>query len=223
MRVNPVLVAVLLSIMLPACVAHAALRSPQVPVNGSALQSFFTSQAQSINVSAGQQDIQSFSLPVDGSFEVHSFVPTTASFGMYNAGDPAPAWYSLLPGSTDPSWFVEVGFRSAPDRAVINLFDGQGALVGTNTYLGADHANFGFVTQGADGVFYSQDARNPGGAPKILVFAGTGARAGSTWIACETSAGASGDFADVITLVNFPVLPVPTLSTTWGRVKALYK
>jgi hypothetical protein len=219
LRVIATLVVTAVSCALP---AHAALRSPQVPVSGTALQAFFTAQGQSINASADQQDFQTFSLPASSSFDVHSFVSNPAIFfGMYNAGEAVPA-LNVLPAAASPGWFYTVAFRTAPQRAVVNLFDGTATLAGTNTYVGADNTNFGFFTQG-NALFYTQDARNPGAAPQILAFAGTGSRAGSTWFACETSAGAGGEFADVIVLVSFSALPVPTNSTTWSRVKALYK
>lgn len=217
-----VIATVVFAVMTCALPAHAALRSPQVPVVGTALQSFFTAQGQSINVSAAQQDIQTFSLPDGRGFDTHSFVSSSAAFGMYNAGDAAPALNAVLPGVVSPGWFAAVEFRPTPQRAIVNLIDEFSSLVSTNVYLGADNTNFGFFSQGADGPFYTQDARNPGAAAKILVFAGTGTLVGSTWFACETSAGAGGDYADLIALVNFSVLPVPTATTSWSRVKALY-
>ena len=46
--------------------SHAALRSPQVPVSGSALQFFFASQIQAINAVGSQLDAQSFSVLAGG-------------------------------------------------------------------------------------------------------------------------------------------------------------
>jgi hypothetical protein len=203
--------------------ARAALRSPQVPVSGSALQSFFTAHGQSINVSAGQQDIQQFSIPISTSFQVQLF-NASATFGAYNASDAVPALYQLMPGAASTGWFAEASFRTSPQRMVVNLFDATSALVGTNTYLSADNTDLGFYVQDVvGGVFYTQDARNTGGAPHILVFNATGALAGSTWFACETSAGPGGDFADVIALVDLAFAPVPVATTSWSRVKGLYK
>jgi hypothetical protein len=203
--------------------AYAALRSPQVPVSGSALQSFFTAHGQSINVSAGQQDIQQFSIPISTSFQVQLF-NASATFGAYNASDAVPALYQLMPGAASTGWFAEASFRTSPQRMVVNLFDVASTLQGTNTYLGADNTDLGFYVQDVvGGVFYTQDARNTGGAPHILVFNATGALAGSTWFACETSAGPGGDFADVIALVDLAFAPVPVATTSWSRVKGLYK
>jgi len=204
--------------------ARAALRSPQVPVTGTALQSFFTAHGQSINASAAQQDLQRFSVPINSSFEAQVFAGDSPTFGAYNASAAAPPLYLIIPGAVATGWFSEASFRTSPQRMVINLFDATSAFQGTVTYLGADNTDFGFYTQSVGGgVFYRQDARNAGGAPSILVYSATGALAGSTWFACETSGGPGGDFADVIALVNLSFAPVPTNTTTWGRVKALYK
>ena len=220
MKLIPVVIFLLVA--LPAASVHAGLRSPQVPVSGTALQSFFTSQGQSINVSAGQQDIQRFSLPALSAFEVHVFGSSTSDFGAYNASDPAPPLYQLMPGWTLQGWFVDATFRDSPARLLVNLFDDNSVFVSTNSYVGADHADFGFYTESTGGLFYTQDERNPGGAARVLVFSGTGARAGSTWFACESSPDAGGDFADAIVLVGIATAPVPTARSSWGRVKALY-
>jgi hypothetical protein len=209
-------------VALPATFAHAALRSPQVPVSGTALQSFFNAQGQAIDVNSAQQDAQRFSLPAFISFDVHVFGSSDVSSGAYNASVAVPPLYLLSPGAALNGWFVSVAFRESPIRMVVNLFDNNSAFVSTVTYLGADRTDLGFYDVGPGGVFYTQDARNPGGAPKILVFSGTGAGAGSTWFACETGAGPGGDFADAILLLGFATGPVPTSTTNWSRVKTLY-
>jgi hypothetical protein len=224
MRVKLSPVVALLLLILPASLVHAALRSPQVSVSGTALQSFFTAHGQSINASAAQQDIQRFSIPLSTSFGIQVFGDGTSAFGAYNASAAVPPLYPIMPGAATVGWFVEASFRTAPQRMVVNLFDASSALVGTNTYLGADNADLGFYTQSAGGaVFSTQDARNTGGAPHILVYSATGALAGSTWFACETSSGPGGDFADVIALLDLSFAPVPTTTTNWSRVKALFK
>ena len=214
--------AVLLLVALPATFAQAALRSPQVSVTGTALQTFFTSQGQSINVSAAQQDLQSFTFPAFSSFDLHLFGSSSTTFGGYNASAAVPPLYLLFPGAASAGWFTTAGFRDGPARVVLNMFDNNSAFVGTTTYLGADRLDFGFYDASVGGTFYTQDARNPGGLPNILVFSGTGSLAGSTWFACETGAGPGGDFADTIMLLGFSTAPVPTTPTTWSRVKALF-
>jgi hypothetical protein len=70
---------------------------------------------------------------------------------------------------------------------------------------------------------YQQDSRNALGAARMLVFNGTGAKSGSTWLAFETSPTGPGDYADAIALVNLALSPVSDAKSTWGRVKALYR
>lgn len=203
--------------------AQAALRSPQVAVSGTALQTFFTSQLQAIGVVGSQLDLQRTSVPLGASIQVHVFAgAANANVGIYNASAASPPLYLMLTASAGPGWFSVASFRATPDRLIVNLFDNLSSFVGTNTYLGADRTDFGFYAQDLGGTFYSQDARNPSAAPRILAYAGTGARTGSTWFVCETGAGPGGDFADVIMLVDLGTPPVPTRSTSWSRVKTLY-
>lgn len=205
--------------------ARAALRSPQVAVSGTALAAFFGSQAQAIAVVGDQQDLQRLSLAPGAAFRVHVFGPAagTTTFGLYNASLASPPLFAIFPGAASPGWFAEASFRSSPDRLVVNLFDGTGTLQGTITYLGADPGDFGFYTSGPGGVLYTQDARDPSGLPLILAYDGTGARAGATWFACEGTAAAGGDYADLIVLVEPAATPVEVLRTDWGALKARFR
>ncbi len=114
-------------------------------------------------------------------------------------------------------------FKTAPARLIVNLFDGNGSFVATTTYLGADRNNFAFYCSSPGGMSYTQDARNAGGAARILAYAGTGSRAGWTWFACETGPGPGGDFADSIALVHLAAAPVPALRTNWGALKLRFR
>ena len=205
-----------------ATTAHGALRSPQVPVSGTALQAFFTSQGQAINVNTDQLDLQTVSLPADATIQFGApLVPpsSTSTLGIYNAGLGAPPLYQVFPGAASTGWLSLLAFRTAPIRAVVTLFDAGGAFQGSTTYLGADRSYLGFYLQlGTGDVLYGQDARNAGGA-KLLAFNATGARAGSTWFAWETGAGPGGDFADTIWLLQYAFAPVAVLRTDWGTLK----
>jgi len=80
------------------------------------------------------------------------------------------------------------------------------------------------VEPNAGVALFTQDARNAGGAPHLLAFAGTGTRSGWTWLACETGTSAGGDFADFVALVQLTApAPVPVNHSSWGRVKKLYR
>ena len=205
--------------------ASAGLRSPQVPVSGTALATFFASQGQAIAVVGDQVDMQSVSFPIaTTSIELRSVHPAAAvtGFGGYNTDLVAPPLYQIMPGAASTGWFVVASFRTAPTRLVVNLFDAASTLQGTTTYLGADRNAFGFYAQGLATV-YSQDARNSGGFARILSYPGSGALAGSTWFACEFSNAPDGDFADYVALVTFSSPPGAAERSTWGRVKRLYR
>lgn len=206
-----------------ATTSHAALRSPQVPVSGTALQFFFASQIQAINVVGSQLDAQTFSLPAGGSFQVLPFGNPSAPVGVYNAALASPALYQVYPGAASAGWSAVGSFRSLPDRLVVNLFDALNTFQGSNTYFGADRTDFGFYSVLAGGTSYSQDARNPGGRAQMLAYNGTGARAGSLWFAFESTPAAGGDYADAIFLVTLASAPVPATPSNWKRVKALFR
>ena len=85
----PLLLACALASATPAA---AALRSPQVPVTGTALALFFASQSQSINPSTDQQELQQLSVSAGTSFEVRALGPdVAASAGVYNTLAPTPS------------------------------------------------------------------------------------------------------------------------------------
>ena len=218
------LVGAFLALAVLAPPAHAVLRSPQVPVSGTALASFFASQGQSLAVVGDQLDMQSFSLsPSTTVTQRATSLGGAGSFGGYNTSLLAPPLYLLFPGAASPGWIAVMSFRTAPVRAVVNLFDASGAFQGSTTYLGADPTAFGFYAQGPAGVVYSQDARNPGGLARILAYAGTGTRTGDTWFACELSTTPEDDFADFVMLLNFSTPPVEAKHTTWARLRRLFR
>ena len=204
--------------------AQAALRSPQVPVSGSALATFFASQSQAISPTSDQLDLQQLNVSTNTSFEVRTFgSELTASAGAYNSLAPTPALYQIWPGSALPGWYPVCSFRSGPTRLVVNLFDNTNALQGTTTYLGADPSAFGFYGQGPSGTVYQQDFRNAFGGARILAYAGTGARSGYTWFAIETTSTANGDYADLVLLVNLGLVPVDVQQSSWSSLKQRFR
>jgi len=208
-----------------AATAQAALRSPQVPVAGTSLQTLLNAQGQTIHVQTDQIDGPQFagmSVGTPGSltFGVQPAAPTAVSLAVYNVGDASPALFQVLPGNTPAGWFATVGYESSPFRAVVSLFDNNSTPAGTTTYPGADPFAQGFAAADANGTFYSQDTRNAGSHPRMLLFQGTGAHAGDAWLAVET--GGNDDYSDAVYLLQF-FAPVPAKPTTWGRVKALFR
>ena len=214
---------VIAAVTLLATTSQAALRSPQVPVSGTALQTFFTSQGQAINVNTDQLDLQTFSEPLGSGFQVLRFIDPNATLGAYNAAAVSPTLYLIFPGAASPGWFSMASFRASPDRLVVNLFDNNSAFVSTTTYIGADHTNFGLYAQMPSGLAFSQDSRDASGRPQMLAFDGTGVDAGFTWLAFEGTPGPGSDFADAVALVALGSGPVPAKAGSWARVKALFR
>ena len=204
--------------------ASAALRNPQAPVNGSCLQAVLNSKGESINVLTDQNAVQRWASTVssNATFTIEVKLGAFAgadAIGIYNASAGVPPLYLVFPGAAGADWFATASFRSAPTRVVVNLFDNNAAFVGTNTYLGADRNDFGFYLQGPGGLFFTQDARNPGGLPYALTFAGTGLNSGSWWLAFEDAS--DFDYCNAVLFLE-SVNPVPVNTTTWGSLKARF-
>jgi hypothetical protein len=216
--------------------AHAALRVPQVPVQGSGLQTYLNNQGESIDASTAQLDAQHWTnnFSNNSTFTIQMELVGNAAnnaIGLYNAGNVAPALYLVFPGAATTGWFAVASFRTSPVRVVVNLFDDIAAIQGTFTYLGADRSDFGFYLQGAGGTFYSQDIRNPGHDPRVLAYAATGINTGSFWMAFEDGPVASPDhdFDDVILFLEgntgplATTPPVAVVHSSWGAVKARFR
>jgi hypothetical protein len=213
--------------------ASAALRATQVVVNGGSLQGYLNSVGESINVLTDQQDIQRWQATVsnNSTFTIQVELAGNAAsntYGLYNASAGVPPLYQVFPGAATNGWFAVASFRTAPVRVVVNLFDASAALVGTNTYLGADRNDFGFYLQQAPGAggltFYTQDVRNPGGLAQMLTYAGTGINSGSWWLCFEDldpAQGSDRDFDDAVLFLE-SVNPTPVNKTTWGSLKARF-
>ena len=219
-----------LALSILAATANAALRSPQIPVSGTALQTFFTSKGQAINVNTDQLDLQTVSFPADVTLEIHAAIvdPGSSVLGLYNAGLAIPPLYQVFPGASADGWYAVASFRTAPMRLVVSLFDNNAAFVGSTTYLAGppDPTYMGIYLQlppvAGGGVLYSQDARNADGA-RLLAFNGSNVYTGNTWLAWETGAGPGGDFADSIWLFPYAFTPVPVNRTNWGVLKARFR
>jgi len=229
MRPFAMVVTALLALSLSAGSAGAALRVPQVPVQGGTLQGYLNSQGESIDVLVDQQDTQLWQSTVsnNSTFTVQVELGGNAAsnmVGLYNGTLAAPPLYQVFPGAASAGWFAVASFRTAPIRVVVNLFDSFANLVGTSTYLGADANNFGFYLNGPGGLFWTQDSRNPGGAAQALSFFGTGANSGQWWICFEDTsvgAGSDRDYDDAVLFMESISPVVPVTSTTWGSLKAL--
>jgi hypothetical protein len=228
-RISTILVALIALGAVAGSASAAAPRVPQVAVAGGSLQGYLNSVGESINVLTDQLDIQRWQSTVssNSTFSLQIELAGNAAnnfIGIYNAGDVAPALDTVFPGAAGAGWFAVVSWRTAPVRAIVNLQDDNGNHISTNTFLGADKSDFGFYLQGPGGTFYTQDARNTGGDPQAVTFAGTGINSGSWWLAFEDTpfAGSDHDFDDAVLFLE-SVNPTPVAKTTWGSVKARFR
>jgi hypothetical protein len=226
-RVATILVG-LIALVAVAGTASAALRSPQVAVVGGCLQGELNGQGESINVLTDQNAVQRWASTVsnNSTFTIQVELSANAAantYGIYNASFAVPPLYLVFPGAATAGWFATASFRTAPIRVVVNLFDNNAAFVSTVTYLGADRNDFGFYLSGPGGLFYTQDARNPGGNAQALTYAGTGINSGSWWMAWEDTpfAGGNDDFCDALLFLE-SINPTPVSKTTWGSLKARF-
>ena len=210
--------------------AAAALRVPQIVVNGGTLQGYLNGVGEAINVSTDQQDVQRWTATVSNNSTFTIQVELTGNaasntIGLYNASLVAPPLYQAFPGAATSGWFAVASFRTAPIRVIVSLFDASAAFQGSTTYLGADRNDFGFyLQQQAGGVLYTQDARNPGGHAQALTYAGTGINSGSWWLCFDDQSlpqGSDYDFDDAVLFLE-SVNPVPVHKTTWGDLKARF-
>lgn len=219
------IIALALAMTTLASPATAQLRSPQVPVSGTALQSFLNTQGQAIDVATQQLDLQRASFAPSQSITLDVRVGLTIGLGLYNASLATPPLYLIWPGAATTGWFAVASFRTLPTRLVVNLFDANSNLVGTTTYLAGppDPTNVGFYCQGPTDIAWSEDARNTGGQPRLLAFAATGAHAGKTWFACEATPGPGADYADAIHLLSGTFTPVDVARSTWGELKQRFR
>jgi hypothetical protein len=221
--------------LLLAASASAALRAPQVPVLGGTLQGYLNSVGEAINVNTDQDATQTWSTTVSGNSTFSLMIELTGNaatntLGIYNGPDAVPPLYLVFPGAATTGWFATAAFRSAPDRVVISLFDQNSAFQGSTTYLAGppNRNNFGYYLQRAGGpTFYTQDARNPGGAAQALAYKGTGINFGQWWLCFEDSQrGAGGssdsDFDDAVLFLE-SITPTPVHGTTWGTLKSRFR
>ncbi len=203
-------------------------RVPQVAFNDTTLQAYLNGVGESINVLGDQVDGQVWTASVSGNatFTLMIELSTNAAsnaIGVYNTAAPGvPPLFNIFPGTASAGWFATAHFGGG--NLTVTLFNQLSVIQGQITYAGVDPNSFGFYIVGPGGTFYSQDSRNAGGLPRILTYLGTGQNFGDWWECFEDSAGASAgkDFDDVVLLMQ-SVVPTPVNSSTWGRLKTLYR
>lgn len=227
-RVSGAWIAVVAALVLSASTASAAfnLRSPQVGIGGGSLQGYLNGVGESINVTTDQLDAQVWTSSISGNSTFTLMIELAGNaasnnIGIYNTnGGPVPPLFQVFPGAAGAGWFATAHFGSG--NMVVTLFDNNSLIVGQTFYAGVNANGFGFYLQGPGGLFYSEDARNIGGAAKMLTFAGTGQNYGDWWACFEDLVASDNDFDDAVLLLQ-SVVPTPAAARTWGAVKALYR
>jgi hypothetical protein len=215
-------------------VAQAALRVPQVAVQGPGLQAFLNQQLERSTSSprircAALGHLLSNNPTFTMQLELTRSSPG-GEIGIYNGASAAPALYRLFPASATDGWFLIARSGTSPVRVVVSVFDAAVTPISSTTYLGADRFDFGSHPQGPGGTFYSQDIRNAEHDARVLSFAGTGSNSGSFWMAFENGSGPAPDddfFDAVIYLEPGPqpitTSPVAVLHSNWGSLKARFR
>ena len=207
------------------------LRSPQVPLqtgwDNISLQSYLNSIGENTNTLTQQLDLQYWQT-INGASDF-TLVMEIAGYashndiGIYNANEATPSMFLVFPGGAGPGWSATCAFTTG-GHLHVNLYDQAHVFQGSTNYSGVNQADFGFYLSGPGGTFYSQDARNPGGKPQVLTYAGTGPYAGRWWECFEDLPYASSDldYQDSILLLD-SLAPTPTRELTWGALKLLYR
>lgn len=211
----------LLTLVAFAATASAALRVPQVPLSDGTLQGYLNVADGGINASTDQEDAQRWASTVSANatftiqVELGAFAPNN-TIGIYNASLAAPPLYQVFPGAASAGWFAVASFRTGPTRVVVNLFDNNAALMGTNTYLGADRNDFGFYLNSQSQMSWTQDYRNGAGEARALAYKGTGLNSGQWWLCFEDWI--DYNFSDCVLFLE-SVNPTPVNKTSWGELK----
>ena len=204
------------------------LRVPQIAFNNASLQGYLNANDGGINTLTDQLDAQVWTSSVSGnaSFTLMIELAGNASqnaIGIYNpTAPPNPPLFQVFPGVASAGWHASAHFGGG--NLVVTLFDNNAIIQGQTFYAGVNPNAFGFYLQGPGGTFYSQDARNPGGAAYALTYAGTGQNFGDWWECFEDLPPGSNDldYDDAVLLLQ-SVVPTPVGSRTWGALKSLYR
>ena len=208
-------------VLLAAPPAAAQLRSPQVPVAGTALQQLLNGFNQTINVNTAQVYVWTFSgLGVTrpaANFAARIELGEGA-LQLLDANDPNLPTVTVLPSPLTPGWYSHVAFTSL-GTIQVSLFDAVNTFQGQAQFTMPVHT-LSFAITDAHGTFYAIDDFNTGDETHILAYLGTGSLLGSVWLALESDG--DGDFADAVFLLEGAWL-VPVQHTSWGTLKRRFR
>jgi hypothetical protein len=233
---NATLALAALALVASTSIASAALRSPQIAVQGGSLQGYLNGVGQTINVLTDQDAAQVWTSTVSGNstFTLQIELAGNAAsnaIGVYNGAAASPTLYQVFPGAAQAGWFAVASFRSG-GLLRVNLFDDTATLAGSTSYTGVDRDNFGFYLAGPGGTFYTQDYRNPGGSVQALTYGATGTSVGSWWLCWEDvstdpgvivkTGSSDSDYDDAVLFLE-SVNPTPATTESWGSLKRRYR
>jgi len=203
-------------------------RDPQVALMGTGLRDYLVSVGESIDPATAQSRVQVFQATVSNNtpmfvlqFELGPHTPGT-TLGVYGGQDAPPQFVPVFPGDARRGWFTVVVYRNDPPRVLVSVFDENAVFHGTSSYPGADRNSIALYLTTPAATYFSQDARNPAGEPRALVYAGTGINVGSWWVAWEDGAPPDQDFDDSIVFMETPAID-PVLRASWSELKARFR
>lgn len=195
-----------------------------IPVSN-ALQTYFDSEGQSIDVVNDQERFALFMASTSGNSLLtimleNAGLSNTNKFGIYNGGD-ANARFEIFNGGDNPEdvamlYFNYLGVNG--DLGVGIYEEGSFTPKRINVYNDVTTNYFGFYLDSRGGVadgtglFFTEDDLNPGGLAQALVYAGTGGSSGDWWIAFEDLSDGDKDFDDFVIEAQ-SVTPVPEPGT----------
>jgi len=209
------------ALLLSATPAMAVLRSPQVPVQGTALQTLLNSFSQTINVNTAQVYMYVFA-GIGVTQPAANFAARIelgeGALQLVDASNINLPSVTVLPSLVAPGWYSYVAFTSL-NSLHVTLLDAADVPQGQTTYTLPVHALIFAVTD-AHGTFYASDGLNPGDETHILAYPATGNLLGSVWLALESDG--DGDFADAVFLLEGAWL-VPVQRTSWGTLKQRFR
>ena len=210
-----------LVLMLSASPALATLRSPQVPVQGTALQQLLSSKGEFLNVNTAQVYLWTFQ-GIGITQPAVNFVPSlqlgAGALDLVFAADQDLPALEVLPAGLPAGWYSYVWFINFTTIGV-SVFDDSDVMQSNNQYSFPYYA-LTFAARDANGRFYAIDDYNPGDAPHLLAYSGTGPHQGSVWLALESDG--DGDYADAVFLLGGPWF-TPVERTSWGTLKQRFR
>jgi hypothetical protein len=227
----------------PASASAPCARNPQIPFASDSLQADLNIADSGINVLADQLDAQTWECIFSQATIILQIESESASgpcaIGVYNTNSSSdtPPLYEILPSAATPGWLAECHFSQG--RLNVQLIDDSGVFENIVTYAGIDMGHIGFYLQSGSRVYYSQDARNAG-HPQALTYESHYTHFISTpaWWECLSDSSYDQDtstFNAVVllayrpptdvasTLTPQPCLATPVRSSTWGRLKSIYR